>query len=65
MDLKKQTRRLAWALGLTGLCALVTIGSMVGFATTVHRWLFGVGVGAIIAGLAAQVWFIVGAVRDR
>ena len=65
MDLNKQKRRLAWAMGLTGLCALVAVGSLVGSAMTHTPWLFNVVVAAIVAGVLAQVWFIVGVVRDR
>jgi hypothetical protein len=65
MDLARQKRRLVWALGLTGLAALVAAGGIVGSAMTHQRWLITLAAMAIAGGVAAQIWFIVGAMRDK
>ena len=65
MDLAKQKRRLIWALGLTGLFALIAGGSLVASMMTHSDALFSVTIAAVVAGVGAQVWFIVGVLRDR
>jgi hypothetical protein len=65
MDLARQKRRLVWALGLTGLAALVAAGAIVGSAMTQNRGLITLAALAIAGGVMAQIWFIVGAMRDK
>ena len=65
MDLTNQKRRLIWALGLTGVFALIAGGSLVASIMTHSDTLLSVVVAAIVAGVCAQIWFIVGVLRDR
>lgn len=65
MDLTRQKRRLIWALALTGVCAVVAGGSLVGSIMTHSDLLLSVTVAAIVAGVGAQIWFIAGVMRDR
>lgn len=65
MDLDKQKRRLFWALGLTGAFALIAGGCLVGSIMTHSDLLLSFVVAAIVGGVGAQVWFIIGVLRDR
>ena len=65
MNVERQKRRLAWAMGTTAVCAVVAIGSLIGTAFTQHTWLFDVVVAAVVVGVISQVWLLVGALRDR
>jgi hypothetical protein len=65
VDLSKQRRRLFWALGATGVCAIVAAAGIVGSFMTRLEWPLSLAIAAIVVGVLAQVWFIVGVVRDR
>lgn len=65
MDLSKQRRRLFWALGATGVSALVAATGIVSSFMTRLEWPLTVAIAAIVVGVLAQIWFIVGVMRDR
>jgi len=64
MDANLQRRRLRTMLTISVLSLLAAGGAIFGFVARDIAILGPVFVAAIAAGVAAQIWFIVGAVRD-
>jgi hypothetical protein len=65
MNLALHKRRLVIALSLTGVCFLAAVGALIGAIVTGADWLSWAALVAVVPGLAAQIWFIVGLVRER
>lgn len=64
-DIARQKRRLAIAMAINGVCAIVALAAVVGeFALHIAAlvWLFGA---AMVTGFAAQGWLILGLLRAR
>ena len=64
MDLKKQQKRLAIAMVLTGVCAVAAVGALVMHARGIG-WMMDAFIVSLTLGVLAQCWFIWGAMRDR
>ena len=65
MDAARQRRRLAIAMGITVVCAILAMGAIVaGFITHRGVWM-NLVVAAIVVGVGAQIWLIAGVLRDR
>ena len=64
MDVSIQKRRLTRMIAMSVVAFLVAAGSFLGYVAGDIAILGPVFVAAIAAGVAAQIWFIVGAARD-
>ena len=64
MDAQLQRRRLLRMIAVDVVCFLVAAAAIVGYLAGDISILGPVFVASIAAGVAAQVWFIVGAARD-
>jgi hypothetical protein len=64
MDAARQRARMMRMIAASVVCFLVAAGSFVGYVAGDIAILGPVFVAAIAAGVAAQIWFIVGAARD-
>ena len=64
MDASLQKRRLFRMIAVDAVCFLVAAAAIVGYVAGEVAILGPVFVVAIAAGVAAQIWFIVGAARD-
>ena len=65
MNLALHKRRLVIALAITGACFLAALGALIAAVVTGEDWLSWAALVAVVPGLAAQIWFIVGIVRER
>jgi hypothetical protein len=65
MDSRVQKRRMFTMLAVNAVCLLVAAAAIVGYVTGGVVILGPVFVAAIAAGVASQVWFIVGVARQR
>jgi hypothetical protein len=64
MDASVQKRRLVRMIAVDAVCFMVAAAAIVGYVAGGVSILGPVFVAAIAAGVAAQIWFIVGAARD-
>ena len=65
MNLALHRRRLVIALSITGACFLAAVGALIAGAVSGEDWLSWGALIAVVTGLAAQIWFIVGIVLER
>jgi hypothetical protein len=65
VNLALHRRRLVIALSITGACFLAAVGALIAGAATGRDWLSWAALIVVVVGLAAQIWFIVGIVRER
>jgi hypothetical protein len=64
MNIARQRRRLAIALGITGACLVIALAAIVGVFSFHVGWMIWVFAAALAAGFGSHGWLMLGVLRE-